>query len=69
MTQYKRVLKLNVDGSERVLKIVQGLTELKADISASSTPSSIKITIHGTKDEVRNVSRKIAEIAKRAKRT
>ena len=69
MTRYKRVLNLNVDGSKQMLDMVQALTKLRADISASCTPSSLKITIHGTKDEIRDTSKKIAEIAKRSKRT
>ena len=69
MPGYKRVINLSVNGSDQMVKIVQGLTELKGDITADSTPSSIKITVYGTKDEVRDKSRKIMEIEKRSKRT
>ena len=65
----KRVINLSVDGSNQMVKIVQELAELKGDITTSSTPSSIKITVHGTKDEIRNISKKIWDIEKRSKRT
>ena len=65
----KRIINLSVNGSDQMVKIVQGLSELKGDITADSTPSAIKITVYGTKDEVRDISRKIMEIEKRSKRT
>lgn len=64
MTRYKRVLNLRVDNSDQMIEIVQALSELNADIAADSTPSSVKITIHGTKGKVREVSKKIMAIAK-----
>jgi hypothetical protein len=67
MARYKRVLNLKLSGSDQTIKIVQALSELKADIVADSTPSSIKITIHGTKEEIRDISRKVIAIAKQSK--
>lgn len=58
---------MRVDNSDQTIKIVQALSELKADIVADSTPSSIKITIHGTKGKIREVSEKVLAIAKQSK--
>ncbi len=65
----KRFINLSVNGSDQMVKIVQGLTELKGDITADSTPSAIKITVYGTKDEVRDISAKIRGVEESSKRT
>lgn len=65
--RFKRVLNFKVDSSEQAVEVVKALCELDADIVADSTPSSIKITIHGSKDKVREVSRKISALVKQSK--
>lgn len=65
--QFKRVLNFKVDSSEQAVEIVKALGELDADIVADSTPSSIKITIRGSKDKVREVSKKISALVKQSK--
>lgn len=65
--RFKRVLNFKIDNSQQAVKVVKALSELDADIVADSTPSSIKITIHGSKDEIRKVSRKIWALVKQSK--
>ncbi len=69
MARPKKILNLKVDNSKQMIKIVEGLSKLNADITADATPSSFKVTIYGNGNEMRQITGKIMEIEKRAKRS
>ncbi len=62
MPENKRVLHFSIDSSKHLIKVVEGLTEIKADLDADSTPSSLKISVYGSKGKVREVSKKIQQL-------
>lgn len=65
--RFKRVLNFRIDSSKQAVEVVKALSELDADIVADSTPSSIKITVRGSKDKIRVVSKKISALVKQSK--
>lgn len=67
MTELKRVLNFHINDSTNLIKIMEGLTKLNIDLEAESTPSSVKITIYGTRDKIKTTSNKIRKIVEEAK--
>lgn len=67
MSENKRVLNFPISDSKHLIKIVEGLTEIKADIDAESTPSSIQISVYGSEKKVKSASEKIYKLFKEAK--
>ncbi len=59
MQKLKRVLNVRVANTEQMLELLRVLSELNTDIIADSRPGSVKIRIYGSKDEIRDVTRKI----------
>lgn len=67
MSETKRVLSFPIEDSEQLISIVEGITELKADVDLDSTPSSVEISIYGSENEVRGISKKIRKLVKDSK--
>jgi len=67
--RFKRVLNFKINSSQQAVELVEALSKLDVDIVVDSTPSSIKITIHGSKDKIREFSRKILTLVKQSKRS
>jgi len=69
MVRYKRVLNFRADNTTQVIGVLEALSKLDIDVVADFTPSSLKVTVYGTKDKIREVSRKIISMAKQSKST
>lgn len=67
MSETKRVLHFPIEDSEQLISLVEGLSELNADIDADSSPSSIKISIYGSEDKVKEVSKKVRGLVEESK--
>ncbi|MBS3815114.1 MAG: hypothetical protein KGY45_00970 [Hadesarchaea archaeon] len=67
MTKSQRELNFQIKDSEHLIKIVEGLTNINADIDAESDPSTIKITIYGSKEKIKQTSKKIRSLVEEAK--
>lgn len=67
MAKSKRVLSFHIDDSEHLIEIMEGLSNLNVNLEADSTPSSVKITIYGSREKVKNTSKKIRSLVEEAK--
>jgi len=61
-SRLKRVLSVKVADTGQAVEIMRALGELEADIIAESRPGIVKIRIYGSKEEVRDLTRKILAI-------
>jgi len=61
-SRLKRVLSVKVADTRQAVEIMRALGELEADIIAESRPGVVKIRIYGSKEEVRDLTRKILAI-------
>lgn len=62
MSRLKRVLSVKVADTGQAVELMRALGELKADIIAESRLGIVKIRIYGSKEEVRDLARKILAI-------
>lgn len=62
MSKLKRTLSVKVANTGQAVELMRALGELEADIIAESRPGVVKIRIYGSKEEVRDISRKILAI-------
>ena len=62
MPENKRVLHFSIGSSKHLVRVMKGLTEIKADMDANSTPSSLEVSIYGSKGKVREVSKKVRQL-------
>lgn len=69
MPESKRVLNFPISDSEHLVEIIEGLTEIKADIDAESTPSSIEISVYGSEKKVKSATEKIYKLFQDTKST
>lgn len=67
MSETKKVLNFPIEDSEQLISIVEGITELNADVDLDSTPSSIEISVYGSEDEVKGISEKIRKLVEDSK--
>lgn len=67
MSETKRVLHFPIESSEQLINLVEGLSNLKADLDVESTPSSVKISVYGSKGKVKKVSKKIRTLVENSK--
>ena len=61
-SKLKRTLSVKVANTGQAVELMRALGELEADIIAESRPGVVKIRIYGSKEEVRDISRKILAI-------
>lgn len=61
----KRKIRIKLQGTVSVVRLMAALGELGADIDAESVGGAIDIRIHGSKEEIKSVERKIREIARK----
>jgi len=62
MSNIKRTLSVKVADAGQAVELMRALGELEADIIAESRPGIVKIRIYGSKEEVRDLTRKILVI-------
>ena len=67
MKKTKKVLNFSLEDSKQVISVVEGLTDIDADIDAESTPSSIQISIYGSESEIKKVTEKVREIIEKSR--
>lgn len=67
MSEGKKELNFQIESTDQLIRIVKGISKLDADIDASSTPSSIDISIYGSEGKIRDTSRKIRELVEGSK--
>ncbi|MFP4005929.1 MAG: hypothetical protein ACLFUR_04325 [Candidatus Hadarchaeia archaeon] len=69
MTESKRLLQFPLESTDQLIKVVNGITEMKADIDLNSTPSTVEISIYGSESKVKDVSKKIRKLVEESKNT
>lgn len=62
--ELKRVLNLRVADTKQMVWLVEAISELKADLAIDARPGNVKVRIYGSKDEIRDISRKIMGLVK-----
>lgn len=62
-SRLKRTLSVKVANTGQAIELMRMLGELDADIIAESRPGVVKIRIYGSKDEIRDLARKILAVA------
>ena len=62
-SRLKRTLSVKVANTGQAVELMRMLGELDADIIAESRLGVVKIRIYGSKDEIRDLARKILAIA------
>jgi hypothetical protein len=62
-SRIKRTLTVRVANTGQAVELMRMLGELDADIIAESRPGVVKIRIYGSKDEIRDLARKISSVA------
>lgn len=67
MSEKKKVFNFQIKDSEELMSLMEGLSELNADIDAESTPSSIEISVYGSVEKIEKASRKIFDLVKRSR--
>jgi hypothetical protein len=61
-SRLKRTLSIKVANTGQAVELMRMLSELDADIIAESRPGVVNIRIYGSKDEVRDLARKILAV-------
>lgn len=64
MTRTKRVLNVPVKDTAQMLDLMKRLGTLAADLEAVSRPGVVKIVLHGTSDEIKELKQKIKDFTK-----
>jgi len=64
MPERKRVLNIRVADTKQMVRLVKEMSELNADLTIDADPVNVKVAIYGSKDEIRDISRKIMKLAK-----
>jgi hypothetical protein len=64
MPERKRVLNIRVANTKQMVRLVKEMSELNVDLTINADPENVKVVIYGSKDEIRDISRKIMKIAK-----
>jgi len=59
MSNVKHVLSVKVADTGQMVELMQALGKLDADIVAEARPGVVKIRLYGSKEEVRELKRKI----------
>jgi len=67
MQKLKRTLNVKVTSTGQMVKLMRDLSELGAEIIAESRPGAVKISIYGSKDDIRDLTHKILALAARGK--
>jgi len=62
-SRLKRTLTVKVANTGQAVELMRVLSELDADIIAESRLGVVKIRIYGSKDEIRDLARKILAVA------
>jgi hypothetical protein len=62
-SRIKRTLSVKVANTGQAVELMRMLGELDADIIAESRLGVVKIRIYGSKDEIRDLARKILAVA------
>ena len=60
----KKKIRIKLSGTVSVVRLMAALGELSADVDAESVGGTVDIHIHGSREEIKSVERKIREIAK-----
>jgi len=61
--ELKRILNVRVASTKQMVWLVNAVTSLKADLAVDAQPGIVRVCIRGSKGEVREISRKILELA------
>ncbi|MCK4404973.1 MAG: hypothetical protein KAV43_00505 [Hadesarchaea archaeon] len=64
MQKRKRTINARVKDSSQLIALMEELGKLEVDLAAESRPRAIKIEIFGSKEEARELERKIRELLK-----
>ncbi len=64
MQKRKRTINVRVKDTSQLIALMEELGKLKVDLAAESRPRAIKIEIFGSKEEARELERKIGGLLK-----
>jgi len=64
MQKRKRTINVRVKDSSQLIALMEELGKLEVDMAAESRPRAIKIDVFGSKEEARELERKIRELLK-----
>ena len=64
MQKRKWTINVRVKDDSQLIALMEELGKLEVDLAAESRPRAIKIDIFGSKDEARELERKIRELLK-----
>ncbi len=64
MQKRKRTINVRVKDTSQLIALMDELGKLEVDLAAESRPKAIKIEVFGSKDEARELERKIMELLK-----
>lgn len=67
MSEVKREFNFPIENTEQLISLVEGLSELEIDMDVDSTPSTISISIYGSKEKVEKNSGKIRELVEESR--
>lgn len=59
MAKIKRTLNVRVKNTAQMLSLMKKLGTLNVDLEAESRPGLVRIVVHGTKDEIRELELKV----------
>lgn len=62
MSEKKKVLKFPIEDSDHLIRVVEELPNIKIDMDVDSTPSSITISLYGSKGKVEEASGKVQKL-------
>jgi hypothetical protein len=64
MQKRKRTINVRVNDTSQLIALMDELGKLEVDLAAESRPRSVKIEVFGSKEEARELERKIRELLK-----
>ncbi len=64
MQKRKRTINVRVKDTSQLVTLMEELGKLEVDLAAESRPRALKIEVFGSKDEARELERKIRELLK-----
>jgi len=63
MRKRKRTINVRVRDTAQTIKVMEGLGKLDMDLVAESHPGLVKVVVQASKEEMRELERKVRELA------
>ncbi|KXB01971.1 hypothetical protein AKJ45_03805 [candidate division MSBL1 archaeon SCGC-AAA261F19] len=67
MSRSKRVMNFHIENSEHLIRLMEALTNLKADLDVNSSSSSVEICVYGDREKIKGICKRIRGLIEKTK--